>query len=46
LFTSQVMGVTISVVSGGVLTMIAVAYVAARAEIIRNYETPPAVHPA
>jgi MFS family permease len=39
LFLSQETGVTVSVVSGGVLTVLAVAFVAARARIIRDYES-------
>ena len=37
LFASAAMGVTVSVVSGGVITMLAAAAVAARAPLVRDY---------
>jgi len=40
LFVSAAVGVTVSVVSGGLLTVLAVAVVAARAPHVRNYEAP------
>jgi predicted MFS family arabinose efflux permease len=40
LFASTVVGVTVSVVSGGVLTTAIAAYVAWRAAVVRNYEAP------
>jgi MFS family permease len=42
LFASQVVGVTVSVVSGGLLTVLAAAWVALRAPIVAGYEGPPA----
>jgi hypothetical protein len=42
LFASTVVGVTVSVVSGGVLTTAIAAYVAWRAAVVRNYEAPAA----
>jgi MFS family permease len=41
LFASTVVGVTVSIVSGGVLTTAIAAYVAWRAAIVRDYEAPP-----
>ena len=40
LFVSAAVGVTVSVVSGGLLTLAAVAVVAVRAPHVRNYERP------
>jgi MFS family permease len=40
LFASQVFGVTLSVVSGGLMTMLAAAWVALRARVVRDYSEP------
>ncbi len=41
LFASAALGVTVSVVSGGLATLLVAAFVAARAPIVRNYESGP-----
>lgn len=41
LFASQAVGVTLSIVSGGLLTMLAAAWVALRAPVVVGYEGPP-----
>ncbi len=41
LFSAAALGVTVSVVSGGVATLLVVAYVAARAPVVRRYEATP-----
>lgn len=46
LFASPVTGVSASIVSGGVLTVLATAYVAARSRAVREYEPPAAARPA
>jgi MFS family permease len=46
LFTSVVTGVTVSVVSGGVATILIAAAVAAAAPIVRRYEPPSTAIPA
>ena len=40
LFASQLVGVTVSIVSGGLLTILAAAWVALRAPVVRAYEPP------
>jgi MFS family permease len=40
LFASQLVGVTASIVSGGLLTVLATAWVALRARVLRAYEPP------
>jgi hypothetical protein len=41
LFASVAVGVTVSIVSGGLATLAAAAYVAAATTIVRRYEPPP-----
>ena len=41
LFASQLVGVTVSIVSGGLLTVLGAAWVAVRAPIVVGYEGPP-----
>jgi hypothetical protein len=40
LFASQVTGVTVSIVSGGLLTILAAAWVALRARVVLDYSEP------
>jgi hypothetical protein len=40
LFSAPIMGVSVSIVSGGLLTMLAAGYVAARARSVREYQPP------
>jgi MFS family permease len=42
LFASQLVGVTVSIVSGGLLTVLGAVWVALRAPIVAGYEGPPA----